>query len=274
MCRVLEVSRCGYYAWKNREPSKRKLENEQLSDEIRVIFFKRRKTYGSRRITEELRDRGKRYNKKRIVKLLVLQGLYAKAARKFKKAKPKKSWHHGVTDLVKREFTVLTVNTVLSSDITYLWTKEGWMYLAVVLDVCSRKIVGYALNRRLTGEIVARALQRALFHRKVRPYKTIFHSDRGSQFGSDEVKAILTANNIRRSMGATGSCYDNAITESFFHTLKVEAIHGERFETREELERTIFDYIECFYNTQRKHSALGYLSPEQFEQQMLKEIVA
>lgn len=274
MCRVLEISRCGYYLWKHRQPSKRQTENEQLQVEVREIFFTYRKRYGSRRITEELRDRGKRYNKKRIVKLLVLQGLYAKAARKFKKAKYKKSWHNGITDLVKREFTAPTVNTVLSSDITYLWTKEGWIYLAVVLDVCSRKIVGYALSRRLTGEIVARALQRALFHRKVRPYKTIFHSDRGSQFGSDEVKSIIQKNHIRQSMGATGSCYDNAIIETFFHTLKVEAIHGERFETREELERTIFDYIECFYNTQRKHSALGYLSPEQFEQQMLKKIVA
>lgn len=274
MCRVLEVSRCGYYAWKQRRPSKRQLENEKLCNEIRGIFFKRRKAYGSRRITDELRDRGKRYNKKRIVKLLVLQGLYAKAARKFKKAKTTKSWHDGITDLVKQEFTVPTVNTVFSSDITYLWTKEGWSYLAVVLDVCSRKIVGYALSRRLTSEVVARALQRALFYRTVTPHATIFHSDRGSQFGSDEVKKLLKAYDMCQSMGVTGVCYDNAITESFFHTLKVEAIHGERFETREELERAIFDYIECFYNTQRKHSALGYRSPEQFEQQLLTETVA
>ena len=274
MCRVLEISRCGYYTWKHRQPSKRQIENEKLQDEVREIFFCRRKAYGSRRITDELRDRGKRYNKKRIAKLLVLQGLYAKAARRFKKAKPKKSWHYGVTDLVKREFTAPTVNTVLSSDITYLWTQEGWSYLAVVLDMCSRKIVGYALSRRLTGEVVARALQRALFYRTVTPHTTIFHSDRGSQYGSDEIKTVLKTHHIRQSMGATGSCYDNAITESFFHTLKVEAIHGERFETREELEREIFDYIECFYNTQRKHSALGYLSPEQFEQQLLTETVA
>jgi len=220
-----------------------------------------------------LRDRGKRYNKKRIVKLLVLQGLYAKAARKFKKAKTKKSWHYGVTDLVKRDFTSSTVNTVLSSDITYLWTKEGWLYLAVVLDMCSRKIVGYALSRRLNSKLVVCALERALFYRKV-SHGTIFHSDRGSQFGSDEVKTILETHHMHQSMGSTGSCYDNAITESFFHTLKVEAIHGERFETREELERTVFDYIECFYNTQRKHSALGYKSPEQFEQQLLKKTVA
>lgn len=273
MCQVLEVSRGGYYTWKKRQPSKRQLENEKLSKEVREIFFQKRKVYGSIRVTDELRDRGRRYGKNRIAKLLVLQGLYAKAARKFKKAKSKKNWHHGVTDLVKREFTAPTVNTVLSSDITYLWTKEGWLYLAVVLDMCSRMIVGYALSRRLTGEVVARALDRALFNRKM-THETIFHSDRGSQFGSNEVKIILEAHNMRQSMGATGVCYDNAITESFFHTLKVEAIHGERFETREELEMAIFDYIECFYNTQRKHSALGYLSPEQFEQQLLNETVA
>ncbi len=273
MCRVLEVSRCGYYAWMHREPSKRQQENEQLKEEIREIFHTNRKRYGSIRITEVLRDRGKRYNKKRIGKLLKTLGLYAKASRKFTRAKPKTNWHHGITDLVKREFTSPQINRVWSSDITYVWSKEGWMYLAVVLDVCSRKIVGYALSRRLTSEIVARALQRALLYRTV-TRETIFHSDRGSQFGSDEVKSILKGKDIRQSMGTTGSCYDNAITETFFHTLKVEAIHGERFETREELERRIFDYIECFYNTQRKHSALGYLSPEQFEQQLLKQTVA
>ena len=269
----MEVSRCGYYAWKQRRPSKRQIENEKLREEVREIFYQYRKRYGSIRITDELRDRGKLYNKKRIVKLLVIQGLYAKASRKFKKAKSKKSWHHGITDLVKRDFSAARVNTVLSSDITYLWTREGWLYLAVVLDLCSRKIIGYALSRRLNGKLVARALDRALFYRKV-SHGTIFHSDRGSQFGSNAVTSIIQKNHMRQSMGATGSCYDNAITESFFHTLKVEAIHGERFETRDELERTIFDYIECFYNTRRKHSALGYLSPEQFEQQLLKDTMA
>jgi putative transposase len=273
MCRVLEVSRSGYYAWMHRQPSKRTCENEQLKMEVREIFYNNRKRYGSRRITDTLRDRGKRYNTKRVGKLLKTLGLYAKATRRFKRARPKTSWHDGITDLVNREFTASQMNHVWTSDITYLWTKEGWMYLAVVLDVCSRKIVGYALSRRMSGEIVARALQRALFHRTVTD-ATIFHSDRGSQFGSDDVKEMIAANTMRQSMGATGSCYDNAITETFFHTLKVEAIHGERFDTREELERSIFDYIECFYNTRRKHSALGYLSPEQFEQQLLKQTVA
>jgi len=273
MCRVLEVSRCGYYLWKHRKPSKRQIENEKLKCEVREIFYNKRKTYGSRRITDELRDRGKRYNKKRIGKLLNIQCLYAKATRKFKRVKPRNNWHTGIQDLVQREFTATSVNTLWSSDITYLWTKQGWMYLAVVLDVCSRKIVGYSLSRRMTGEIIAKALQRALYQRIV-TRKTIFHSDRGSPFGSDDVKEIIKNNHLCQSMGVTGSCYDNAITETFFHTLKVETIHGERFDTREELERTIFDYIECFYNTQRKHSALGNKSPEQFEQQLLKKTVA
>lgn len=273
MCRVLSVSTGGYYAWKKRRPSKRQLENEKLSNEVREIFFEKRKTYGSIRITDELKDRGKHFNKKRIIKLLISQGLYAKAARRFKAAKMPRTLHHGVTDLVQQEFSAPEVNMKVSSDITYLWTREGWMYLAVVLDMCSRKILGYALSTRLTGNIVIQALQRALAHRTLTD-ASIFHSDRGSQFGCDELKAILREHGIRQSMGATGVCYDNAITESFFHTLKVEAIHGERFESREQLEVAIFDYIECFYNTQRKHSALGYLSPDQFEQQLLSKNMA
>jgi len=269
---VLEVSRSSYYAWKKRKPSNRARENEELQQQIREIFYRYKKRYGSRRITKELHDAGKRYNIKRVAHLLNTLGLRAKASRKFKRSTSKRLRNDGIIDLVKREFHSMQLNQLWSSDITYLWTKEGWLYLAVVLDVCSRKVVGYAISQRMTGTLVAQAVQRAVYQRTV-TRETIFHSDRGSQFGSNEVTMLLKEFQLRQSMGATGSCYDNAIIETFFHTLKVEAIHGEKFESRKELELHIFDYIECFYNTQRKHSALGYLSPEQCEQQLLKNYV-
>jgi putative transposase len=274
MCKVLQVSRSGYYTWSKKKPSIRYEENEKLKDDITRIFQNSGKRYGIRRITKELQHQEKHYNKKRIARLFKILGFIAKATpKKFKRSKTKKSQYHGITDLVKQDFSSPVMNRVWSSDITYLWTKQGWVYLAVVLDLYSRKIVGYAVSKNINATLVVTALKRALFYRRVNS-ETIFHSDRGSQFISNEVKTILEQHQIRQSMGEVGTCYDNAITESFFHTLKIEAIYGEHFDTAEELEQILFEYIEIFYNKQRMHSALGYVSPEHFEQQAQTKIVS
>lgn len=167
----------------------------------------------------------------------------------------------------RRKFVAQGMNRLWSSDMTYVWTREGWLYLAVVLDVCSRRIVGYAMSNRLTAALVTCALRQALTQRTVVD-GLIFHSDRGSQYASSDVRQLLMRHNMRQSMSSAGSCYDNAITETFFHTLKTELIYWERYETREQARRSIFEYIEVFYNRQRLHSALGYKTPIEFEQQL------
>lgn len=265
MCRVLKVSRSSYYHW--REHHHATYCNEDLVTEIRRIHDKSRKTYGSPRITQALRKQGKPYNRKRIARLMREHGIRAKTKRRFKVTTHATTVHPVAENLVHRRFVAERTNQLWTSDMTYVWTREGWLYLAVVLDVCSRRIVGYAMSSRLTAALVTSALEQALTQRSV-GCALIFHSDRGSQYASNDVRQILKRNNIRQSMSSTGNCYDNAITETFFHTLKTELTFWERYQTREEARRNIFEYIEVFYNRQRLHSALGYKPPVEFEQQL------
>jgi transposase InsO family protein len=195
------------------------------------------------------------------------EGIYAKMKRRFKVTTRTTASQPVAENLVRKEFAAERMNQLWTSDMTYVWTREGWLYLAVVLDVYSRRIVGYAMSNRLTAALVMGALEQALMHRAVRD-GLVFHSDRGSQYASMDVRQILKFNNIRQSMSSTGSCYDNAITETFFHTLKTELTYWERYQTRDEARRNIFEYIEVFYNRQRLHSALGYKPPVEFEQQL------
>jgi len=266
LCRVLDVSPSGYYAWRERPVSQREVKNQQLLEQIKEIHQKSRRTYGSPRITEELRKQGERCGEHRVARIMQKQGIRAKTKRQFKVVTTRRNFADPVApNLVNQKFVAKVPNQLWSSDITYLWTREGWVYLAVVLDVYSRQIIGYALSHRLTTEIVTEALQRAAQWRTIRP-GLILHSDQGSQYTSTEFQCLLKSYGIQSSMSRRGNCYDNAITETFFHTLKTEHIYFERFDTRKEAELSVFEYIEVFYNRQRKHSSLGYMSPVEFEQ--------
>ena len=267
LCRVLGVSRSGYYAWHNRLPSHRQQTNERLARQIIQIHQQNRQVYGSPRIVRELRHQGFWYNRKRIVRLMRLHSIRAKTKRRFKVTTRS---HRGpaVNDLVRRNFSVNTPNRVWTSDITYLWTREGWVYLAVILDLYARRIVGWDLSSRLTADLVTSALQRALEARQPED-GLILHSDRGVQYRSQEVQLLVERYGIRLSMGATGSCYDNAVTESFFHTLKTEHASFQSYHTRQEARLSIFEYIDGFYNRRRLHSSLDYLSPDEYEKRSL-----
>jgi putative transposase len=264
LCRVLGVTTQGYYAWEKRPQSARKQADQQLSAKIRVIHAATRQRYGSPRIHDELRDQGLRCSKKRVERLMREESLRAKAGRKFKATTDSSHDKPVAPDLVKREFTAPAPNRVWVGDITYLWTSEGWLYLAVFIDLYSRKVVGWATGTRITSGLVRLALLRAVARRRPPP-GIIVHTDQGVQYASMAYRAALADAHARQRMGSRGDCYDNAVAESFFHSLKVEAIHGSDIETRREMEVEVFEYIEGFYNKKRKHSALGLRSPAQFE---------
>ena len=265
MCRTLGVSRSGFYKWKHGAASKRRQANQVLLAEIKCIHEAFGGIYGSPRMTKELRARGFVCNEKRVARLMRQADIRPVVARKFKV-----TTHSGhslpvAANLVNRHFQASEPNQLWTSDITYIRTHEGWMYLAVVLDVFSRQIVGWALEKRMKKELVVKAINQALSVRKVKA-GLIFHSDRGSQYASEAVRKILKDNKIRQSMSGVGNCYDNAITESFFATLKKEFIYPfEVFNSRKEAKSALFYYIEYVYNRIRRHSAIGFLAPVQFE---------
>lgn len=265
LCCVLGLSRSGYYRWRKEPPSLQQAQNAQLLQAIRAIWIQHRQTYGSPSITDALHKRGWRCGKNRVARLMRLHGIRAKTKRRFRHTTDSSTTRCCAPNLVQRCFVAQRANQLWCSDITYLWTREGWLYLAMILDVFSRRIVGYTLGIRLSAGLVTEALSRAVQTRNVSS-GTIFHSDRGSQYASREVRTLLAHHGLRQSMGSTGSCYDNAMAESFFHTLKTELIYHERYESRQQAARSIFDYIEIFYNRQRRHSALGQNSPVDFEQ--------
>jgi putative transposase len=265
LCRVLGVSRSGYYAWHHRRPSSRQEANERLAQQIAEIHQQSRQTYGSPRIVKALRQQGICCNRKRIVRLMQLRHIRAKTKRRFKVTTHTDHRLPVANDLVQQNFAVSAPNRVWTSDITYLWTREGWVYLAVILDLYARRIVGWELSNRLTADLVTTALQRAVDWRKPEP-GLILHSDRGSQYAGQELQILVERYTIRQSMSTKGNCYDNAVTESFFHTLKTEHTFFERYQSRQEARQSIFEYIEVFYNRQRLHSTIGYRSPSQFEE--------
>ena len=265
MCRVLPVSRSGFYRWLKHNPSRREKDNQQLLAQIRQIHAQSNGNYGSPRVNDALRQRGINCNHKRIERLMRINGICSKRKRKFKVTTDSKHQRAVATNLIQRDFSAKQPNRLWTSDITYIRTQEGWLYLAVFLDAYSRRIVGWSMNRRLSDELIINAFKQAWVHRRPSP-GLIVHSDRGSQYCSRFFKELLKTHRYRQSMSSTGNCYDNAITESFFATLKVELIHDERYRTRNEARRSIFKYIEFFYNRSRIHSSIGGLSPDQFEQ--------
>ena len=266
MCRVLEVSRAGYYDWLKRPESARTIENKQLAAEIKEIYDREKQRSGSPRITKRLRGLGRNVGKNRVSNIMRKQGWRAKGTKKFKATTNSRHNLPVAPNLLEQKFEADKPNQKWVSDLTYIWTAEGWLYLAVVLELYSRMVVGWAMSERMTASLVCDALEMAVWRRK-HPKGVIVHSDRGIQYCSREYQALLAKNQFICSMSKKGDCFDNAAMESWNGSLKVEAIHGECFNTREEAKKHIFDYVEVYYNRQRLHSKLGYLSPESFETQ-------
>jgi putative transposase len=268
MSRVLQVSRSGFYAWRKRQsrPSPRQQRRNHMDDAVKKAFEAKKGRSGSPGLTRDLADAGQHYDRKTVAASMRRQELRAKAAKKFKATTNSKHSLPVAANLLQQDFTATAPNQKYVSDIKYLWTDEGWLYLATVIDLYSRLVVGWAMSQRMTAQLVCDALQMALWRRGM-PRGVIVHSDRGSQYCSGDYQALIKAHVLLCSMSAKGCCYDNACAESFFHTLKVEVIHGERFATREAMRQTVFEYIEVDYNRTRRHSANGYISPEAFEAQ-------
>ena len=264
MCKVLEISRSSYYKRKNRSNGKRAIESKQLVKMIREVFNESKQRYGSPRITAEIRRRGINCNKKRIARLMNKSGIAAKIFRKYRNTTNSDHRREKSENILGREFNRQRKNEVWTSDITYISTEEGWLYLAAVIDIYSRKVIGWQLDKRLDSGLVEKALQNALVERKA-GRGIIFHSDQGIQYSSQSFRKILKDNGFIQSMSRKGNCYDNAITETFFHTLKTELIHRTKYRTREQARNSIFEYIEIFYNRKRLHSAIGYCSPVEYE---------
>ena len=263
MCRVLGVSRSGYYAYLRRGLNWRHEENRGLLTKIREIWNLSRKLYGSPRITAELRAQGFRCGENRIARIMRQNGIASLIRKRYKVTTNSNHKLPVAEDLVRRDFRASAPNRLWVSDITYIWTWEGWLYLAAIMDVYTREIVGWTLYTRLTKELVAHALLKALEKRDPEP-GLIFHSDRGSQYASHRVRSILNAWQARQSMSSKGDCFDNAIMESFFSSLKKELVHLKSFHSRSQAKIYIFDYIEIFYNRQRRHSALNHKTPLEY----------
>jgi transposase InsO family protein len=264
MCGVLGVSRSGYYDWTARGRGRRVRSNNELDRRISQTFAEHRQRYGAPRITAALHDEGIECSENRIARRMRALGLQAIQAKKFKSTTDSKHSKPVAPDLIKQDFSAAAPNQKWTSDISYVWTDEGWLYLAVVMDLYSRAIVGWSMNQRMTQQLVCDALTMALFRRRF-PKKTIIHSDRGSQYCSKRYQQLIRNNRLCCSMGHKANCYDNAVTESFFHTLKVELIHREQYLTRRMAKSSIFEYIETYYNRQRIHSAIGHRIPMLFE---------
>ncbi len=259
MCRALCVSPSGYYAWRDRRPSPQAQRREALDANVREAFQAERGRSGAPRLSRRLA-----MGRRQVAESLRRQGLRAKAARQYKATTNSSHSLPVAENRLKQNFAAQGPDQVWCADITYISTGEGWLYLAVVLDLYSRKIVGWSMSDRMTATLVCDALRMALFRRH-KPRGVIMHTDRGSQYCSREHRALLDEYGLTASMSAKGNCYDNAAMESWNHSLKVEAIHGEPLATRELAREHVFDYIEVYYNRTRLHSTLGYLSPEAFE---------
>ena len=267
MCQVLDVSASGYYACLRRPESQRSRDDRRLLIEMRAIHQQSRRTYGSPRIYRELRERRYECGRHRVARLMRQDGLEGTYRRNFRVTTNSKHHWPVAPNRLDRRFEVATPDTVWAGDITYIWTREGWLYLAVLLDLCSRRIVGWAMSSRLTRRLPRAALEMAIGRR--RPEAPILHhSDRGSQYASKDYRRALADAGFTVSMSRRGDCYDNAPVESFFATLKKELVAGEAFYSRNQARHELVDYIEGFYNCWRRHSSIGYVSPADFEEQV------
>ena len=265
MCRVLEVSSSGYYAWRQRPPSERQKRREELLNEIKKAHTASRGIYGSPRVFKELNERGVKACENTVARLMSQAEIRSKIEKKYvPKTTDSKHEHAVAANVLDRNFKAQQPNQKWVADITYIETAEGWLYLAAVLDLCSRRVVGWSMAEHMKTELVEDALRMALGRRNPET-GVLHHSDRGVQYASDEYQTLMKAHGLACSMSRTGNCYDNAVMESFWGTLKTELVYHEKYATREEARLSIFEYIEVFYNRVRRHSSLGYVSPEAFE---------
>ena len=265
LCRVLGVTRGGYYAWAKREPSKRAKEDELVLKEIREVYAISRKAYGSPRVHESLKKEGFSWGRNRIARLMKMAGIRALRQYYYRRCTLTNHGRMETQNLVNQNFDVRNPNRIWASDITQFRTGAGWLYLAVVMDLFSRRIIGWSMQSTLREVLAMDALEMAVQSRSKTP--AIHHSDQGSQYSSRAFMAKLKEHRIQSSMNKKGSCYDNAVVESFFKTLKAELVRTVRFNTKEEAKSKLFEYIEVFYNRRRLHSTLGYKSPVEFEEQ-------
>jgi transposase InsO family protein len=270
MCRTLAVSRAGFYAWEKRPPSARARADERLGLEVATIHAESRQRYGSPRIHAELAARGSRTSRKRVARLMRTRGLAARRRRRFRVTTQSRHPFPIAPNVLARQFERAAPDQAWVTDITYIPTGEGWLYLAVILDLYSRFAVGWAMSERITDDLTLDALGMALA-RRCPPPGLLHHSDRGSQYASGDYQKLLERHGIVCSMSRRGDCWDNAVAESFFGRLKVELVHDAAWATRTTARSELFEYIEVFYNGQRRHSALGYLSPRAFEQRRQHE---
>jgi putative transposase len=265
MCKVLNLARSGYYAWLKRKTSPRTQENEILSKQIKQIHKESRDTYGSPRIHADLIAKGFQVGRQRVVRLMAKLGICVRPKRKFKVTTDSKHCFALAENVLERDFTTTEPDRTWVADMTYIWTTQGWLYLAVIIDLFSRRIVGWSMADHMRTELVMTALDAALGQRIPSQNGLVFHSDRGSQYASGDYQVALLKADITCSMSRRANCWDNAVAESFFGTLKTELIHPSSFSTRTIARTVIAEWIEVFYNRQRIHSTIGYVSPVQFE---------
>lgn len=264
LCDALKVAPSGYYAWRHRPPSAREMANQELTEKIEAVFEESKETYGSPRVHRVLQRQGETCSRGRIERLMRLRGLKAKQTKRFRVTTKRNRAPPVAPNLLLRNFEAHQPNEKWLADITYISTQEGWLYLAAVLDLYSRNIVGWAMSQRMTEDLTLSALGMALKRRQPGP-GLIHHSDQGSQYTSQAYQALLEDHGIQASMNGAGTWYDNAPMESFFGTLKSECVHHVTYHTRDEARVDLFSYIEVFYNRRRIHSALDYLSPQEYE---------
>lgn len=269
MCKALGISASGYYAWRRRPLSRRAEVDRVLQRRIAAIHAASRGIYGSPKIHAQLQQEGLACSRKRVIRLMRQAKVCAKRQRCFKRTTQRDPAHRAAPNWLKQNFVATQPNHVWLADISYVRTAEGWLYLAAVMDLYSRRILGWAMHPSMSDALTQRALTMALERRAVKPRQLIHHSDRGSQYTSGSYQALLRRHQVQVSMSGTGNCYDNAPMESFFSLLKTELVHHERYATRQAARTSLFDYIEVFYNRQRIHSATDYLSPADYEARWL-----
>ena len=264
MCHHLEVSRAGYYAWAKRPESKRSREDRKLGVEVAAIFHENKTRYGATRVEKEMRAGGRSLGRKRVARLMRQRGLFARKKKRFARTTDSNHARPIAPNILDRKFSPSEPQAIMAGDITYVWTTAGWVYLAVLLDLFSRKVVGWAASTSIDTELILAALRQAL-HGRTGLQGLLHHSDRGSQYASHDYQKALMASGITCSMSRKGNCWDNAVVESFFATLKKELIYTRGWANDVELQAALFEYMEVYYNRKRRHSSLGYVSPAEYE---------
>ena len=273
MCRLLAVSRAGFYAWRQRPVAQRTRQDETLAAVVAAIYAENHGRYGSPRVQMELRARGQRSGRKRIARLMRVQGLRARPRRRYRTTTDSRHGLPVAPNLLARRFAVAEPNTAWVTDMTYIWTPQGWLYLAVIIDLFSRRVAGWAMSERIDRKLALDALRMALAQR--RPPRGLIHpSDRGSQYASEDYQQLLAAHGIRGSMSRRGDCWNNAVAESFFASLKLELVYQVQWPSRAAARTALFEYLGLFYNRRRRHSSLGYLSPAEFEHSNHRRLAA